>query len=406
MSQPASFSERDIDVICAGHAAVDVIPRFPEGSQVSPEEMFKPGRLINVEEAAICTGGSAPNTGIALSKLGMAVTLLTRIGDDPFGKITLDLLQKAGVAEGVQVVRGEHSSYTLVICPPGFDRMFFHGPGSNDTFSSDDLDETFLNRARLFHLGYPPLMKRMYSEGGKELAKVFQKARQCGTITSLDMSLPDPNSESGKVDWIEIFERVLPSVDIFIPSIEEAMYAAMPQKYAELREKVGDGDIVDALEESQYTELSDLLLAWGVRVVVLKSGHRGFYVRTAHACELSRMQPGLVGKLNDWAGRELQVPAYQTENILSATGSGDCSIAGFLTAYLRGESPERAAATANAVGCQNLAALGATDGVKDWQYTVDMVNETDSPRILFQIDTPGWRFDDSLKVWYGPKDTK
>ena len=99
------------------------------------------------------------------------------------------------------------------------------------------------------------------------------------------------------------------------------------------------------------------------------------------------------------------MPCYRAEEIVSATGSGDCSIAGFLVGYLKGESPERAGAIATAVGCQNLAALGATDGVKDWEHTLAMVNDEAFPRLPFELKSPAWHFNETKQIWIGPKDT-
>ena len=50
---------------------------------------------------------------------------------------------------------------------------------------------------------------------------MFSNVKDLDVLTSLDMTLPDPESESGKVDWKRILTRVLPYVDIFTPSIEE-----------------------------------------------------------------------------------------------------------------------------------------------------------------------------------------
>jgi len=397
--------QRDIDIICGGHAAVDIIPRFSADCSASAEEMFKPGRLINVDEADVVTGGSAPNTGIALRKLGMKVALLIRVGDDHFGRIARDIIGKAGIKEAIRVVSGEGTSYTLVISPPGFDRMFFHSPGSNNNFSSEDVDQTLLERARLFHLGYPPLMRNLYADGGKELAKVFQMAKEAGAITSLDLALPDPNSPAGKVDWGEVLGRTLPFADIFIPSVEEAMFCTQRGKCEAIRKTLGNRDFVDAVDGSDCAEIADICMQWGAQIVVLKCGHKGYYIRTVHACRLNQMKPALVGKMADWAGREIWVPPYKAERVASATGSGDCSIAGFLAAYLKGESPERAALFANAVGCQNLAAMDAVSGVRGWQETVEMVNDTAAPRLDFQVSSPGWRPGSDKHSWVGPKDT-
>lgn len=400
-----TLQKRDIDIICGGHAAVDIIPRFPADATTTPEEMFKPGRLINVDEADVVTGGSAPNTGIALKRLGMNVALLIRVGNDHFGRIARDIIEKAGIKEAINVVQGDNSSYTIVISPPGFDRMFFHSPGANDNFSSEDIKEALLERTRLFHLGYPPLMRNLYVEGGRELAKVFQRAKDAGAITSLDFALPDPNSPAGKVDWGEVLGRTLPFVDIFIPSVEEAMFCAQRDKCDNIRKTLGNADFVDSVDGSDCAEIAEICMKWGARIIVLKCGHKGYYIQTAHACQLNQMKPALVGKMAEWAGREIWIPPYKAEYIASATGSGDCSIAGFLAAYLKGESPERAALFANAVGCQNLAAMDAVSGVLGWKETVERVNNTTAPRLDFKVDSPGWRQGSDTHSWIGPKDT-
>ncbi|GAH90741.1 unnamed protein product, partial [marine sediment metagenome] len=55
--------KREIEVVIAGHICIDLIPKFPERSESKIEKLFSPGKLINVEEASISTGGPVSNTG-------------------------------------------------------------------------------------------------------------------------------------------------------------------------------------------------------------------------------------------------------------------------------------------------------------------------------------------------------
>lgn len=109
------------------------------------------------------------NTGLALHRLGLRTKLMSKIGDDQFGKAILDVLGSYGdeLAGGMIVAEGEHSSYSLVISPPGVDRIFLHCTGANDTFAAEDILTNELQGARLFHFGYPPLMRKMYENEGK-----------------------------------------------------------------------------------------------------------------------------------------------------------------------------------------------------------------------------------------------
>jgi sugar/nucleoside kinase (ribokinase family) len=58
-------------------------------------------------------------------------------------------------------------------------------------------------------------------------------------------------------------------------------------------------------------------------------------------------------------------------DVVSTTGSGDSSIAGFLAALLRGEAPGQCMASLTVVGAQNLSSLDAVSGVQSWERTVE-----------------------------------
>jgi sugar/nucleoside kinase (ribokinase family) len=96
------------------------------------------------------------------------------------------------------IARGEASSYTVVVDPPGVDRSFMHCPGLNHTFGADDVNYDLVAQARLFHFGYPSLMRRMYANGGYELSELFRRAKATGTTTALDFGPPTRGALVGK----------------------------------------------------------------------------------------------------------------------------------------------------------------------------------------------------------------
>jgi len=396
---------RDIDVVAAGHVCLDIIPGFSQDRQYKVEEVFSPGKIVDVQQVAVSTGGPVSNTGIALVKLGMKVSFIAKIGDDDFGRLTLNRLKNWASVEGLSISREEHSSYTVAIAPTGIDRIFFHSPGTNHTFSAADVDYALCGQARLFHLGYPPLMRGLYQNGGEQLVEIFRRVKEQGTTTSLDMALPDPRTEAGRIDWRVIFEKLLPFVDIFHPSAEEALFMVNRKKWERLRVEAGGGDLLDLLTGEDFAELSDQLLQWGAAIVTHKSGHRGFYLRTAGRDRIANMGSAKPADGEAWAARELWGPAYRVKPIASATGSGDSSLAGFSAAFLRGEAPERCVAIANTLGCQNLHALDAVSGIEDWEQTLKTVADLSQPKIDMP-DWKGWRFDQQLEIGQGPKEGK
>lgn len=392
-----------IDVVVAGHICIDVIPEFREGLGDKLSQILVPGKLVNVGNAAVSTGGAVSNTGLALQRIGHKVALMGKVGDDFFGKAVLQLLRSYGAEKGMSVVPGEESSYTIVIAPPGIDRVFLHNPGANDTFGPEDVNLDVVRHARLFHFGYPPLVRRMYENDGTELVEIFRRVKETGVTTSLDMSLPDPSSPSGKVNWQRILRDVIPYVDIFVPSAEETMLMLDPDKFFARKQAAGGRDVLEFFDLSDLSELAQTLLSEGARIVGLKSGCLGFYVRTGDADSLQTIGAAKPLDLGSWSNRELFEPSFRVEHVASTTGSGDATIAGFLAAYLRGESVESCLKYACAVGAQNVQVLDAVSGVKTWEETTRQLHSP-WPKNPLERESPGWSFDEKRQVWHGPAD--
>ncbi|MHC4797661.1 MAG: carbohydrate kinase family protein, partial [Planctomycetota bacterium] len=362
-------------------------------------EIMTPGKLVNMGPVATSTGGPVSNTGIGLHILGMKVKFMAKVGDDAFGKAIIERLKEVAPAEGIKMEKGGHTSYTVALAPPGIDRIFLHHPGTNNTFISDDVNYDLVGQARDFHLGYPPLMHDLFTNEGKELVATFRKAKETGATTSLDMSLPDPNSESGKTKWDKIINKLLPYVDVFLPSIEEAVFMMQKDRFLKMKQELGGAELIDYFEAGDYTALAEQFLKLGSKIVCLKSGHRGFYIRTADKSKFADMGRAKPADTDNWSDRELWCPAFKVDPIASATGSGDSSIAGFLTAFLRGETVERALKLANTAGSLNLTQLDALSGLKQWDETSKMANDKSRKLNDFEIKTPGWSFDDKLLMW-------
>lgn len=308
------------EVIVAGHVCLDVIPAFERPAALDP------GTLIKVGAAKLATGGAVSNTGIALHRLGFRTRLMGKVGNDLFGRAILDLVREVDPG-GMVVEDGGTSSYSVVINQPGRDRTFLHCTGTNDTFVAEDVEEAKLAGARLFHFGYPTLMRSIHQDGGEQMERIFRKAKRQGIRTSLDMSLPDPASEAGRVDWGAWLRRVLPLVDVFLPSLEETRFMLGNR---------APGDLLRQLRD------------WGAGIVGLKMGDRGLRVL--------------------WDGRELSAPCFRVE-VAGTTGSGDCTIAGFLAGLLRELSPEETVEMAVAVGACCCEAPDATGGILTWDAT-------------------------------------
>jgi len=394
---------RDLDVMVAGHLCLDIIPRFYDTGATKLEEIMRPGKLVNVAEATISTGGPVSNTGLNMKTLGSKVCFCARVGDDELGKIAIDMLRRSGNADGVSVVANTASSYTVVIAPPNIDRVFLHSPGTNNLFCSDDLSPELISRCRHFHFGYPPLMNRMFENEGAELQRVLQIAKKAGATTSCDMTLPDPATPSGKAPWRKILAKILPHIDIFLPSVEESFYMLKPEEFLRMKAKHNNAELIEHLAPQDYSEIADELLALGAKMTSLKCGWRGFYFKTGSKEHFEGMGAARPGDNDNWSNRELWAPAFDPGHFGSATGSGDSAIAGFLSAFLRGLTVEESLKYAVCCGLQNVRVLDAVSGIKPWQETTQML-KSGLPTIDAKIGAEGWKWSPKFGLWAGPRD--
>jgi len=391
MSEPVS-------AVVAGHICLDVIPDLDPLTEDSFREAFRPGRLIEVGVALFSAGGPVSNTGLALHILGIPTELVAKVGADHFGTIIREIVESygSGLSDGLRVDAATSTPYSLIISPPGVDRIFLHSPGANHTFCAADVDYELAARADVFHFGYPPVMRRMYENGGREMAEMFARVKAASVLTSLDMAFPDPSSPAGKADWGAIFQAVLPSVDIFLPSIEELLFCIDRPLHNRLAGR--DGKLLERVTPALLHDASAELLAMGVKIVVLKLGERGFYLRTADADVIRGLGHGIDG--DAWGRRELWAPCFQV-NVVGTTGSGDATIAGFLAALLRGLPPIESVTMAVAVGACNVEASDALSGLRSWEETRARI-ASGWPHRALALAASRWDWDPDHQLWIGP----
>ncbi len=350
--------------IVAGHICVDITPAFPEKCG-SIDTIFSPGKLIEVGQATVSSGGAVANTGLAMKKLGADVALMGKAGTDAFGDMLDAILNEHGLSDSLIRSSEGSTSYSVVLSIPGTDRIFLHHPGVNNSFYASDIPESALQETALFHFGYPPIMHSMYENQGAELLTLMQRAKNAGCVTSLDMAAVDPDSDAGKADWKMILENVLPYVDLFVPSVEELCFMLDGERYADWKTRAKGQDVTSVLQiEEDVKPLAKTCLAMGAKVVLLKCGAPGLYLLTASVNKLKEVFGSLETDAGSWADKEIFEPSYLPDHLVCATGAGDTSIAAFLTAILNGEDPEMCMHLAAATGACCVEAYDALSGLK------------------------------------------
>jgi sugar/nucleoside kinase (ribokinase family) len=382
--------------IVAGHICLDIIPDVSAIEPGTFNANFRPGHLLEAGAATLSTGGPVSNTGLALHKLGVPVRLIAKVGADSFGHVVTRIIDAIDpeLLSGMELDPQAITSYSIIISPPHIDRIFLHCPGANHDFGSDDVGTAQLAQTDLLHFGYPPLMRRIYANGGRELADLLGRAQAIGVTTSLDLCYPDPHSEAGQLDWVALFRSVLSHVDVFAPSLEELLFMLRRTTFDELTAR---GSVVDQATPALLHDLSDELIGLGVKIVLIKLGARGAYLRTASVSAIDRLGRAAPSDRAAWADRELWAPCFEVK-VIGTTGSGDATIAGFLSALLRDASPGETMTLAVAVGACNVEATDALSSVRSWEDTTQRIAQG-WRRLLVTLDAPGWFFDPQFDLW-------
>lgn len=390
-------------VLVVGHLCLDIIPTLNQRT-ANLAHLLIPGKLSHIGSLQVATGGAVANVGLALHRLGIPVRLMGKIGDDFVGRAILELVRgiDPALAQTIIVEPGLESSYTLVISPPGVDRSFLYFPGANDAFRAADVPNVHLARAQVLHVGYPPTLRHLYADGGRELASLFWRAKNQGLTTSLDMALVDPASPAALVDWREILSEVLPYVDIFLPSFDEIFWMLDPARYEQMTATMGAQGYMMWVDGALLSGLASDLLKLGAAVIGFTLAERGLYLRTTNDAVRLRNMGYYAPAATTWLARELFVPAFQTK-VVGTTGAGDCAIAGFLTGLLQEWSLARTATFAAAVGACSVEQPDATSGVPRWGAVEERIG-SGWPRRAVELSLPQWAWQEASNLWIGPHD--
>lgn len=308
-----------LDVLSVGNFCVDLLIR-------PVQKLPEPGGLELIDDYSLQTGGCGNNAAIAMSRLGLRVACVGRIGQDRTGEIVLEELRKNRVLVNY-MARDDtaHTSLSVVTISANGERSFFHHPGANWNLKLGDVPQSVFAQSRLLHVGGAFLFPKL---DGEPLAALLCMAKQAGCFTAVDTAV------DGKGNKLAVIAAALPYMDYFLPSEAEASGMT----------GLGEPEAMAAA-----------LLAQGAGTVCIKLGARGCYVA------------------NRQEGRFM--PAYQVRP-LDTCGAGDTFTGGFIAGLLRGRDPFEAAQVANAVGAMCVTAIGATTAIGNWEETLAFMNQT------------------------------
>ncbi len=286
---------KPFDVITIGRVGVDV---YPLQTGVGLEEVTSFGKFL---------GGSATNVAVAAARYGLESAVITRTGNDPFGKFIHNELVRLGVSD-VFVSGVANLNTPVVFCeifpPDNFPLYFYRDPIAPDLMiNADELDLNAIRDAKLLWLTVTGLSKEP-SRTAHHVA-LDARAKKKHTVLDLDYRAMFWNSAEEASQEVS---KALDKVTIAIGNKEECEVA------------VGETDPIRA---------ADALLERGVEIAVVKQGPKGVLAKTRE--------------------ETIEVPPHFVD-VVNGLGAGDSFGGAFCFGMLQGWPMQRILQFANVAG--------------------------------------------------------
>lgn len=258
------------------------------------DRMPGPGETVEAPSFEIGFGGKGANQAIAAARLGSAVTMVTRVGDDMFGPQVADNLRTNGVdVRHVRAVPGQPSGVAPIFVEESGENAILIVKGANATLSPADVDEAMddLADCALILLQFEVPLETVYHTVAAATAR--------GIPTVLNPAPAHPDLDISR----------LAGLSFFTPNESElALLTGMPTS-----------------TEAEIEAAARVLMARGIGQVVITLGGRGARLVTAEG--MTPIAP-------------VQVTPVDT------TGAGDAFIGSFAHFYAAGMAAPEALAEA------------------------------------------------------------
>jgi ribokinase len=282
---------------------------------VHTSQFPKPGETVTGSNFKNMLGGKGANQAVAAARLGSPVSMIGRVGNDPFGLAALENLRQQQVdVQHVTVDPSTPGGIAFVLIDEHGNNSIIVSPGANGQLHQADLDHS----SSLFS-SQTILVTQLEIPAPIVTAGIhFAKTRGAHIILN-----PSPAQQADT--------RVLKEVDTLI--LNETELATLSH--------------CDEIHSGLRT-----LLGMGAQQIALTLGAQGCILLTAD--------------------REINLPAYSV-NVVDTTGAGDAFIGAFSTAIASGHDFLTAGQWGNAAGALATTSLGAQSSLPDKKQIFDLL---------------------------------
>ena len=236
-----------MDVLSVGRVSVDLYAKEANAGFDSEQSFTK------------SVGGSPTNVAVACARLGLAVALATKVGDDDFGKYVVNRLTQFGVDTrfiGTQADSQTPLAFAALTPPETPTIVFYRGEAAPDTsLTTDTVSQQEIKQTKILWISQTSL-----SQGTTATACLeWMAMREPGSHTILDLDYR-PKLWASKEEARMMAAKAISLASIVVGNLEECEVA---------------------LGTKDPNEAADMLLAQGVALAIIKLGPEGVLIKSA-----------------------------------------------------------------------------------------------------------------------------
>lgn len=291
----------EIDVIGFGALNVDKLS-YVNLIAKEDEESF-------IHDSKMSCGGSAANTIVGLTRLGLKTGFIGKVAEDGEGSLLLSEFKREHVdTEGITVSREGVSGMVMGFVDAKGERALYVNPGVNDSITLHKSDVTYCKNARFLHLS--SFVGDTSFESQKKLVEETSKYVK----VSLDPGM--------------LYVRK--GLSTLEPLLKHCF--ALLLNEAELKLLTGE----------DYETGADRLLANGIKIIGVKMGDKGCFITDGE--------------------ESFKVSSFKVD-VIDTTGAGDAWNAGFIYGLLQEKNLLDCGRLGNFVAAQCITDTGARCGL-------------------------------------------
>lgn len=291
----------------------------PMGLFIAQQE----GTLDSVSSFNLAVAGAEFNVATGAARLNHYVSYLTKVGDDPFGRLIARTLRNNRIDDANLLYTKERSTGFMLkgkTSQGDPDIFYFRKNSAASTLSASDVEN--IDFSKFSHIHLTGIFPALTDSTREAMMALIQRARQVGLFISFDPNLRP---------------QLWPSQEVMVKTLNDlAAYADL------VLPGCGEGKILCGSEDP--AQINKFYHELGAKMVVTKLGPKGAYI-------------------SDNLGKVEQVPGFIIERVVDTVGAGDGFACGVLTALMEGLSLKQATERGCAIGAIQCTFAGDNEGL-------------------------------------------